>query len=106
MSTDKRALGRSGPEVSAIGFGCMGLSHGLGPAVDQQDGIGVIRAAGRGVAFSEYSLWWREPETEVLPLLEELGIGFVPFSPLGKGFPTGRIDDSTAFADGDIRATI
>ena len=44
---------------------------------------------------SEYSLWWREPEEEVLPTLEELGIGFVPFSPLGKGFLTGKIDETT-----------
>ena len=55
---------------------------------------------------SEYSLWWREPEQEILPTLEELGIGFVPFSPLGKGFLTGQIDESTSFADSDIRATI
>ena len=46
---------------------------------------------------SEYSLWWREPEREILPALEELGIGFVPFSPLGKGFLTGRIDETTKF---------
>ena len=46
---------------------------------------------------SEYSLWWKEPEIEVLPTLEELGIGFVPFSPLGKGFLTGKIDKNTAF---------
>jgi pyridoxine 4-dehydrogenase len=52
---------------------------------------------------SEYSLWWREPETEILPTLEELGIGFVPFSPLGKGFLTGKIDDKTAFANDDFR---
>jgi aryl-alcohol dehydrogenase-like predicted oxidoreductase len=52
---------------------------------------------------SEYSLWWREPEKEVLPTLEELGIGFVPFSPLGKGFLTGMIDDTTTFATGDFR---
>ncbi|MFJ3522987.1 aldo/keto reductase [Pseudomonas sp. NPDC090203] len=52
---------------------------------------------------SEYSLWWREPEKEILPLLEELGIGFVPFSPLGKGFLTGAIDASTTFAQDDFR---
>jgi aryl-alcohol dehydrogenase-like predicted oxidoreductase len=55
---------------------------------------------------SEYSLWWRRPEDEVLPALEELGIGFVPYSPLGKGFLTGTIDASTSFTEGDIRATI
>ena len=52
---------------------------------------------------SEYSLWWREPEDEILPTLEELGIGFVPFSPLGKGFLTGAIDDKTTFAKDDFR---
>ena len=52
---------------------------------------------------SEYSLWWREPETEILPTLEELGIGFVPFSPLGKGFLTGAIDEQTTFDEGDFR---
>jgi aryl-alcohol dehydrogenase-like predicted oxidoreductase len=54
---------------------------------------------------SEYSLWWREPEQEILPLLEELGIGFVPFSPLGKGFLTGTIDEDTEFESGDFRNT-
>jgi putative oxidoreductase (related to aryl-alcohol dehydrogenases) len=55
---------------------------------------------------SEYSLWTRDPEAEVLPTLAELGIGFVPFSPLGKGFLTGTIDTSTAFSDGDIRTRV
>jgi aryl-alcohol dehydrogenase-like predicted oxidoreductase len=55
---------------------------------------------------SEYSLWWRRPEEEVLPTLEELGIGFVPYSPLGKGFLTGKIDENTSFASTDIRSTI
>ena len=214
----KRTLGTSGLEVSALGFGCMGISFGYGPATSREDGIAIIRAAvDGGVTFfdtaevygpftneevvgealapvrdqvviatkfgfrfengkmagldsrpahirevadaslkrlrtdridlfyqhrvdpevpiedvagavkdliregkvkhfglseagvqtirrahavqpvaalqSEYSLWWREPEQEVLPTLEELGIGFVPFSPLGKGFLTGTIDD-------------
>jgi aryl-alcohol dehydrogenase-like predicted oxidoreductase len=53
---------------------------------------------------SEYSLWWREPEKEVLPACEELGIGFVPFSPLGRGFLTGTIDESTSFEKGDFRS--
>jgi len=52
---------------------------------------------------SEYSLWWREPEEEILPTLEELGIGFVPFSPLGKGFLTGKIDENTSFDSTDFR---
>jgi aryl-alcohol dehydrogenase-like predicted oxidoreductase len=55
---------------------------------------------------SEYSLWWRAPEAEVLPTLEELGIGFVPFSPLGKGFLTGKIDETTTFDRSDFRTTV
>ncbi len=55
---------------------------------------------------SEYSLWWREPEAEVLPTLEELGIGFVPFSPLGKGFLTGKIDENTKFDSTDFRNVV
>ena len=55
---------------------------------------------------SEYSLWWREPEQEILSTLEELGIGFVPFSPLGKGFLTGKIDENTAFGKDDFRSIV
>jgi len=55
---------------------------------------------------SEYSFWWREPEREILPLLEELGIGLVPFSPLGKGFLTGAIDERTSFGSTDFRNTV
>jgi aryl-alcohol dehydrogenase-like predicted oxidoreductase len=226
----KRRLGKSNLEVSAIGLGCMGLSFGFGPAVPKEEGISLIRAAfERGVTFfdtaevygpftneelvgealapvrgqvaiatkfgfkidpktgqqqgldsrpahlrgvaeaslkrlrtdvidlfyqhrvdpdvpiedvagavrdliregkvrhfglsepgvqtirrahavqpvaavqSEYSLWWREPEKEVLPALDELGIGFVPFSPLGKGFLTGAIDENTKFDSNDFR---
>jgi aryl-alcohol dehydrogenase-like predicted oxidoreductase len=224
---DKRTLG-NGLEVSAIGLGCMGLSHGFGPPVDQKDGIDLIRAAvDLGVTFfdtaqmygpftneelvgdalapvreqvviatkfgfgfdgnrttglnsrpdhikatvedslrrlrvdridllyqhrvdpdvpiedvagtvgelidagkvghfglseagvdvirrahavqpvtalqSEYSLWWREPEAKILPTLIELGIGFVPFSPLGKGFLTGAITSTTSFSGSDVR---
>jgi len=55
---------------------------------------------------SEYSLWWRRPEEELLPTLEELGIGFVPFSPLGKGFLTGKIDETTTFAKDDFRQIV
>src|SRR5262245_27067555 len=226
-----RTLGKSGLEVSALGFGCMGLSSGYGRAANRDDGIAVIRAAfERGVTFfdtaeaygpftnealvgealrpvrdqvviatkfafkfengkqagldsrpshirdvaeaslkrlntdridlfyqhrvdptvpiedvagavkdligegkvrhfgmseagvqtirrahavqpvaalqSEYSLWWREPEREILPTLAELGIGFVPFSPLGRGFLTGTIDEKTTFAPNDIRSTV
>ena len=224
----KRPLGTSGLDVSALGLGCMGLSHGYGPAVDEHEGIALIRAAvDLGVTFfdtaqvygpftnerlvgkalgpvreqvvlatkfgfsfdddrrtglnsrpehiratvdaslqrlgvdsidllyqhrvdpdvpieevagavkdliaagkvthfglseagvdvirrahavqpvaalqSEYSLWWREPEAEILPTLTELGVGFVPFSPLGKGFLTGAITSTTSFADSDVR---
>jgi aryl-alcohol dehydrogenase-like predicted oxidoreductase len=72
-------------------------------------GVQIIRRA-HGVhpvaaLQSEYSLWWREPDAEILPTLEELGIGFVPFSPLGKGFLTGKIDDSTTFDTTDFRNT-
>jgi aryl-alcohol dehydrogenase-like predicted oxidoreductase len=53
---------------------------------------------------SEYSLWWREPEQNVFPMLEELGIGFVPFSPLGRGFLTGKVDETTRFEESDFRS--
>jgi aryl-alcohol dehydrogenase-like predicted oxidoreductase len=227
----RRTLGNSGLEVSAIGLGCMGLSHGYGPAADHEDGVAVIRAAvDRGITFfdtaqvygpftneelvgqalapvreeviiatkfgfsfdgtrstgldsrpehiratvedslrrlgvdsidllyqhrvdpdvaveevagavkelidvgkvrhfglseagvdtirrahtvqpvtalqSEYSLWWREPEERILPTLLELGIGFVPFSPLGKGFLTGAITSTTSFSDSDLRNSL
>jgi len=230
----KRTLGKSNLEVSAIGLGCMGLSFGLGPAVDSKEGISLIRAAvERGITFfdtaevygpftneelvgealapfrdhvviatkfgweanpqdggkwtalnsrpehikqaaegslkrlrtdvidlyyqhrvdsnvpieevagavkdlikegkvkhfglseagvqtirrahavlpvtalqSEYSLWWREPENQILPALEELGIGFVPFSPLGKGFLTGKINEETKFDKTDFRNVV
>ncbi len=55
---------------------------------------------------SEYPLFWREPEAEIIPVLDELGIGLVPFSPLGRGFLTGRIDQATQFGDGDVRAIL
>jgi len=226
---NKRQLGRSGLQVSTLGFGCMGLSYGYGPGLDRAAGIQMIRNAfERGVTFfdtaeaygalneemvgealapvrdqvviatkfgfrngeveqgmdsrperiravvqtslkrlrtdridllyqhrvdpnvpmedvagavkelivqgkvrhfglseagvesirrahavqplaalqSEYSLWWREPERELLPLLEDLGIGFVPFSPLGKGFLTGAIDQNTAFSPDDFRNVV
>jgi Predicted oxidoreductases (related to aryl-alcohol dehydrogenases) len=70
-------------------------------------GVGTIRRAHAvcpvAALQSEYSLWWRQPEQEILPLLAELNIGFVPFSPLGKGFLTGAIDATTTFASGDFR---
>jgi aryl-alcohol dehydrogenase-like predicted oxidoreductase len=73
-------------------------------------GVQVIRSAHAvqpvTALQSEYSLWWREPEDKILPVLEELGIGFVPFSPLGKGFLTGKIDESTQFDKSDFRNTV
>jgi aryl-alcohol dehydrogenase-like predicted oxidoreductase len=73
-------------------------------------GVGTIRRAHAvqpvTALQSEYSLWWREPEQEIVPLLEELGIGFVPFSPLGKGFLTGTINESTTFDSSDFRNTV
>ena len=106
--------------------------HRVDPAVPMEDVAGTVRdliAEGKVAHFglseagvdairrahavqpvaalqSEYSLFWREPEAEILPLLEELGIGFVPFSPLGKGYLTGAITPDTAFADNDFRATV
>jgi len=73
-------------------------------------GVDVIRRAHAvqpvTALQNEYSLWWREPEQEILPTLEELGIGFVPFSPLGKGFLTGKIDENTTFSSNDFRNTV
>lgn len=73
-------------------------------------GVGTIRKAHAvqplAALQSEYSMWWREPEQEILPVLQELGIGFVPFSPLGKGFLTGAIDADTRFVSGDFRSVV
>ena len=73
-------------------------------------GVGTIRRAHAvhpvTALQSEYSLWWREPEAEILPALEELGIGFVPFSPLGRGFLTGAVTEGTTFDSSDIRSTL
>jgi aryl-alcohol dehydrogenase-like predicted oxidoreductase len=73
-------------------------------------GVGTIRRAHAvqpvTALQSEYSLWWRRPEAEVIPTLEELGIGFVPYSPLGKGFLTGKMDENTEIAKGDFRNTL
>jgi aryl-alcohol dehydrogenase-like predicted oxidoreductase len=73
-------------------------------------GVNTIRRAHAvqpvAAVQSEYSLWWRKPEEELLPALEELGIGFVPFSPLGKGFLTGKIDEKTTFAKNDFRQIV
>ena len=78
-----------------------GLSEAAAGTIRQAHAVQPVTAV-----QSEYSLWTRTPEDEVLPTLEELGIGFVPFSPLGKGFLTGKIDESTTFDNSDIRTTI
>jgi aryl-alcohol dehydrogenase-like predicted oxidoreductase len=73
-------------------------------------GVGIIRRAHAvqpvTALQSEYSLWWREPEAEIIPTLEELGIGLVPFSPLGKGYLTGKMDENTTFESSDFRNTV
>ena len=78
-----------------------GLSEAAAPTIRRAHAVLPVTAV-----QSEYSLWWRRPEEEVLPVLEELGIGFVPYSPLGKGFLTGKIDENAVFAGNDIRNTI
>jgi aryl-alcohol dehydrogenase-like predicted oxidoreductase len=78
-----------------------GLSEAGAPTIRRAHAVQPVTAL-----QSEYSLWWREPETEILPTLEELGIGFVPFSPLGRGFLTGKIDANTKFESSDFRNTL
>jgi aryl-alcohol dehydrogenase-like predicted oxidoreductase len=78
-----------------------GLSEAAVPSIRRAHAVQPIAAL-----QSEYSLWWREPEKEILPTLAELGIGFVPFSPLGKGFLTGKIDADTTFGDNDFRRIV
>jgi len=78
-----------------------GLSEAGAPTIRRAHAVQPVTAL-----QSEYSLWWREPEREILPTLEELGIGFVPFSPLGKGFLTGTIDDKTTFEPTDFRNVV
>jgi aryl-alcohol dehydrogenase-like predicted oxidoreductase len=78
-----------------------GLSEAGGRTIRRAHAVQPVAAL-----QSEYSVWWREPEAEILPTLEELGIGFVPFSPLGKGFLTGKIDETTTFDSSDFRLTV
>jgi aryl-alcohol dehydrogenase-like predicted oxidoreductase len=78
-----------------------GLSEAGVPTIRRAHAVQPVTAL-----QSEYSLWWRRPEAEVLPALEELGIGFVPYSPLGKGFLTGKIDENATFASSDFRSTL
>jgi len=78
-----------------------GLSEASAQSIRRAHAVQLVTAV-----QSEYSLWWREPETDILPLCEELAIGFVPFSPLGRGFLTGKIDASTPFAKDDFRNTL
>jgi aryl-alcohol dehydrogenase-like predicted oxidoreductase len=78
-----------------------GMSEAAAQTIRQAHAVQPVAAL-----QSEYSLWWREPEKEILPTLEELGIGFVPFSPLGKGFLTGAINESTTFDSTDFRNVV
>ena len=78
-----------------------GMSEAAAATIRRAHGVQPVAAV-----QSEYSLWWRRPEEEVLPALQELGIGFVPYSPLGKGFLTGAIDESSSFEASDIRSSI
>jgi aryl-alcohol dehydrogenase-like predicted oxidoreductase len=80
---------------------CFGLSEAGVRTIRRAHAVQPVTAL-----QSEYSLWWREPEEEIFPVLEELGIGFVPFSPLGRGFLTGKIDESTTFDSTDFRSTV
>lgn len=80
---------------------CFGLSEAGEQTIRRAHAVQPVTAL-----QSEYSLWWREPEEKTFPVLEELGIGFVPFSPLGRGFLTGKIDESTTFDSSDFRNTV
>jgi aryl-alcohol dehydrogenase-like predicted oxidoreductase len=80
---------------------CFGLSEAGAQTIRRAHAVQPVTAL-----QSEYSLWWREPEEKTFPTLEELGIGFVPFSPLGRGFLTGKIDENTEFDSTDFRATV
>lgn len=115
----KRNLGKSNLEVSAMNVPIEEVAGAVKELIRQGKvrHFGLSEAAGQTIrrahavqpvaaVQSEYSLWWREPEKEVLPTLEELGIGFVPYSPLGKGFLTGAIDENTSFDSTDFRNVV
>jgi len=117
VTLSKRKLGSQGLEVSAIGLGCMPMSQSYGPA-DEKESIATLqRAIEIGCNFfdtaqgygpltnSEYSLWERNLEPEIIPVLRELGIGLVPFSPLGRGFLTGEVKRAEEYPEGDFRRT-
>lgn len=93
--------GAVGELITAGKVGHFGMSEAAAATVRRAHAVQPVTAL-----QYEYSLWWRGPEAEILPLAEELGIGFVPFSPLGRGFLTGAITQDTAFADGDMRNTL
>ncbi|MEO9786260.1 MAG: aldo/keto reductase [Aurantimonas coralicida] len=87
--------------IAAGKVGHFGLSEAGADTIRRAHAVQPVTAL-----QSEYSLWWREPEAEILPTLEELGIGFVPFVPIGKGFLTGAVDRDTKFTEGDFRASV
>jgi aryl-alcohol dehydrogenase-like predicted oxidoreductase len=97
----EEVAGAVGELVQAGKVRHFGLSEAAGSTIRRAHAVHAVTAL-----QSEYSLWTRDPEPEVLPVLADLGIGFVPFSPLGKGFLTGTVDVATSFAEGDVRTTI
>lgn len=105
---EHRNLG--GLDVSAIGLGCLPMVGYYGGRYEKKDMIALIRRAHAvcplSAVQSEYAIWWREPETKIFPTLEELGIGFVPYCPLGRAFLTGVIHEESRFEKPDRRATL
>ena len=97
----EEVAGTVGELVAAGKVGHFGLSEAGARTIRRAHAVHPVTAL-----QSEYSLFWREPEEEIIPVLEELGIGLVPFSPLGRGFLTGRIDQATEFGEGDVRAIL
>ena len=105
---EHRNLG--GLDVSAIGLGCLPMVGYYGGRYEKKDMIALIRRAHAvcplSAVQSEYAIWWREPETKIFSTLEELGIGFVPYCPLGRAFLTGVIHEESRFEKPDRRATL